>query len=104
MTLFDQLPNVRPSDPQTSKDAAESMKPALSTQRRSVLSYVIAKGSDGATAYEIAVSLGAQQNVISRRLTDLVQLGLAEPNGRLRPGATGRNGLVFVVTPKGREA
>jgi len=91
---------ARRTDPLTSHAAARSMKPdALSKQRTAVLNVVRALYGtpyDGATAWDCARSIGAQQSVMARRLLDLEELGYVRRTTRTRPGSSGRALIVWV--------
>ena len=101
-TLFDDQLRVRASDPDTSRAAAESIKPVLGAECSRVLAAVESRGSMGATAYEALLVLERdgrrrQQSVVSRRLTDLRDAGLLRDSGCRRPGMTGRWLIVWSV-------
>jgi hypothetical protein len=49
----------------------------------------------GATAWEVADDLVAQQNCVSRRLRDLADDGRVVATGRTRPGRTRRELIVW---------
>lgn len=78
------------------------MKPdVLSKQRGQVLDVVKAfMGTpyDGATAWDCARSIGAQQSVCARRLDDLEELGLVTRTSRTRPGSSNRELIVWAAT------
>jgi hypothetical protein len=91
----------RKRDRATSQAAARSMEGEhLTDQQRQVLE-VVSRAWIGATAYECAVELGFQQSVMSRRIKDLIELGLARYDGEERPGGSGRMCSVAVCTERG---
>lgn len=102
------LPLVRTTDPETSHAAAASIVPGLSTQRAQVLALIQQVdgiySDGGATAYEVAARSEIQQSVVARRMTDLHQLGLVRDSGRTRPGSSGRQLIIWMLTEAGRKA
>lgn len=95
----------RADGPQTSRDAGRSMSGAvLRDQQRLVLGAVAHLGT--ATAWEVhskACNL-VQQSVISKRLGELVALGMVRPTGATRPGSSQRSQIVYEVTEAGSAA
>ena len=77
--------SARATDPQTSKDAAESIDP--SGQHKAILSalHILRTG----TRDEIAAKSGLTQYQVGRRLSELWIAGLILPDGT-RPGESGR--------------
>lgn len=108
LSLFDDLtdgygPLVRTTDPQTAHDAADSMVPLLPAQRSRVLVTVARSGSLGITAYDVAVELGNQQSVMSKRLSELHAVGLVDKADWTRTGVSGRQLTVYVINQRGRD-
>ena len=108
LSLFDDLvdgygPNVRHTDPQTAHDAADSVQAHLPGQRSRVLVEVARGGHIGVTAYDMAVALGNQQSVMSKRLSELHDHGLVDKAPFTRTGVTGRQLTVYVVNDHGRD-
>lgn len=109
LTLFGD-PTARATDPDTSRDAAESMKPYAGDECRRVLTAIVAietYGGEGATAHDIVMRLAysgraPQQNCVARRCTDLRAAGLIEDTGDRRPGGSGRPLIVWHTTDEGR--
>lgn len=104
LTLFD-LTHSRPTDPDTSKDAAVSVLPAAKRQCAEVLDAVCRLDPQGATAYEVLTFLERdgrrrQQSVVARRLSDLRDVGLIVDSGERRRGMTGRDLIVWKVVPR----
>lgn len=101
LTLFE-LGHSRPTDPQTSRDAAASIAPVVNVECARVYDAVRDLGGS-ATAYEVTVRLrmagiDRQQNCVVRRLRDLANNGLLRDTGRTRPGATNRQLIVWEVS------
>lgn len=99
-TLFE-LGHSRPTDPQTSKDAAVSMLPAAKRECALVLETVRARNGQ-ATAWEVRCDLATRgyerdQNCIARRLTDLRDEGLIEDSGQRRTGRSNRLQIVWRI-------
>lgn len=63
-------PRARRSDPQTSRQAAERIKPKLRAQQETVLAAI--RRWPGSTAVELANAAGLDRYVVSRRLPELV--------------------------------
>lgn len=100
----------RVDDPDTSRDAAESVRPHLSELQAEVLA-VIARWHRGATSFDVRRELqdrrpNFERNSIARRITTLVELGLVEDSGdrRCPTGVPGAMSRVYRVTDAGREA
>lgn len=89
---------ARRDDPPTSHAAARSMKPDVLSKQRTAVLNVVKAYPHGATAYDVHGSLGIQQSVAARRLTDLHELGLIFDTGRTRPGSTNRELIVWEPT------
>lgn len=110
MSLFDAIEHVRATDPDTSRDAALSIRECVGDQCRLVLTSLLEaerRSGRGATAHEIVMRLAytgraPQQSVVARRLTDLRNAGLIEDTGERRPGGSGRNLIVWASTTEGR--
>lgn len=108
LTLFDDLvddygPTVRTTDPQTAQAAADSVQAALPRQRARVLVEVARGGNLGVTAYDVAVALGNQQSVMSKRLSELHSVGLVDKAEFIRAGVTGRQLTVYLINGRGRD-
>ena len=95
----------RSTDPQTSHDAGRSLFGSiLRDQQRLVLGAVAHLGT--ATAWEVhsKVCTLVQQNVVAKRLGELVTLGMVRPTGATRPGSSQRQQIVYEATDAGRSA
>lgn len=95
----------RSTDPRTSHVAGRTLFGSiLRDQQRLVLGAVAHLGT--ATAWEVhsKVCTLVQQNVVAKRLGELVELGMVRPTGATRPGSSHRNQTVYEVTEAGRAA
>jgi predicted ArsR family transcriptional regulator len=91
--LLDWVPYVRGSD--TSRDAAESMRPHVSELEREILEFVRSDG--GATCDEVEDCMGIAHQTASARLKGLADKGLIKDSGARRPTRSGRAARVYVV-------
>lgn len=96
--------HARNSDPDTSKEAADSMRSVLNFECHQVLEVVKAFGPGGITAYGVSMALAArgihrQQNCVARRLSDLRDAGFIEDSGERRPGSSNRLLTVWRMVP-----
>ena len=92
--LLDWVPYVRGSD--TSRDAAESMRPHVSRIERDVLAFVTLWGD--ATCDEVEFGMGLAHQTASARLRGLVLKGWIKDKGTTRPTSSGRAARVYVAT------
>lgn len=96
----------RQSDPWTSRDAGRSMAgDVLPAQQELVLRGF---GHIDSTAYEVWLRLQdnpscPKENVISRRMGELRDVGYLRLTGKTRPGSSRRAQQVHELTEKGRE-
>ena len=94
------MPHARLSDPQTSVEAAKSVKHVTSTQS-AIRSLLVNEMTDEElfVAYSKAVTKGlaplASPSGVRSRRAELVVLGLVEDTGRKRKLASGRNAIVW---------
>lgn len=94
-TLFDDVPpNVRASDPDTSRAAATLSPLRRSTDRYRALETLQAH-PEGLTDYELADLMGRQQNSAGKRRGELVVLGYVRDSGRRRPAPSGSKAIVW---------
>lgn len=95
-TLFDAPATrgaSRRTDPQTSRDAGRSMSGDVLRQQQALV--LRGLGHIDCTAYEVWLRLQDEpsrpkENVISKRLGELVDAGMVEPTGSTRPGSSHR--------------
>lgn len=93
-------PRARNTDPRTSAAAERSLSPGRQAQQTArVIDALDALVCEGATRDELARLLAwtGDRSVLSRRITDVVQAGQAVDSGRTRPGASGRQQVVWVT-------
>jgi predicted ArsR family transcriptional regulator len=91
---------ARSADPGTSWIAAAKAK------RRKPTALLVALGGlahEPATADQLAARTGQHLSTVSRRLTDLGRLGLAETTGKVQPSSTGALARVWQITNYGRQ-
>lgn len=95
-------PAARVTDGATPWAAARSLDPERVGQQCFAALRVIARyGDEGTTVHTVATALGRESGRVARRVTDLVERGLAEPTGDERRVATGRLQRVVRATPAG---
>ena len=93
---------VRASDPQTSKDAARTVK--AGTQRARVL-LALADCVLGLNGWEASIACDISRvHAATTRMEELEALGFAHRDGSTRPTDTNCQALVFFATAEGVEA
>lgn len=103
-------PMSRNTDPQTSHDAAERMKPLSGPDRIAVLKEYGLHVILGLTDYELAARMNRQQNSVGKRRGELRDAGLLvsaiDPEGKVmkRPAPSGSGSMVWVITARGLTA
>jgi predicted transcriptional regulator len=98
--LFDIEPLARRTDPETSHEAAERMKPLAPRDRLAVLLAHWTK-PDGMTDFELAASLGRQQTSVGKRRGELRDAGLITDAEIRRKSPSGSTAIVWRITAKG---
>jgi hypothetical protein len=88
-------PHVAGSD--TSRAAAESLRPHLAGLNARVYAAVESAGEDGRTCDEVEVLMDGRHQTISSRIRHLVQIGCLVDSGRRRRTRSGRTARVYVV-------
>jgi hypothetical protein len=93
----------RASDPETSHEAAQASLPGWMTHAMQILPAFL---DADLNAYEASVKSGMIDRSACpwHRVSDLKRLGLIEPTGEKRRGATDRMQMVHRITDKGRSA
>jgi len=100
---FDDRPGLVRRDHQlTAKLAALDVLPRSGTQRRRVFDELWRAGPFGRTRDELATRLLMSQNTVRPRVKELIDGGLVEPSGQLRPSSMGHPAEVLVLTETGR--
>ncbi len=94
---------ARASDPETSREAAQGSLPGWMTHAMQILPAFL---HADLPAYEASVKSGMIDRSACpwHRVSDLKRLGLIEPTGEKRKGATDRMQMVHRITEKGRAA
>jgi hypothetical protein len=92
------LPNVRATDPETSRAAAEDNAPRAPRHRDLALKVLRAHPS-GLTDFELAVMTGISQTSIGKRRGELRDIGVVEDSGVRRPSPSGSSAIVWRVVP-----
>ena len=94
---------ARRNDPETSREAAEGSLPGWMSHAMQILPAFL---HADLTAYEASVKSGIIEISACpwHRVSDLKRLGLIEPTGKKRKGATDRMQMVHRITDKGRAA
>ena len=83
------FPRVRKEDPETSHQAAESIKPVVNKHYKVILDCLEAHGALGKDG--IARHSGLDPNQVARRLNELSNMGFIELTGRTVKSKSGRN-------------
>ena len=95
-SLFDRYPNAPGySNPTTSKDAAESVKPTASAIRVRILAELQVRGSTGATCDELEQAMDLSHQTASARLREMALKGAIVDSGNKRSTRSGRAAIVW---------
>jgi DNA-binding IclR family transcriptional regulator len=89
------MPKARRTDPQTSHEAAASMRRAATAQAATVLGAL--KRLRKAGAEQISELCNLPAYTVRKRLPELFEAGLAEPTGNTRKTLSGRSERVWRV-------
>ena len=92
-----EIARARTSDPDTSHDAATSMKTHALVQCELVEKFVIARGEYGATADEVDAGLGWRPTTAGRRMTNCVERKTLVKTKRKRKTRGKRDAYVYVA-------
>lgn len=92
---FDSPPKPPHSGSETSRAAAESIKPNAGTLRAMVLEFIEAQGERGATDDEIQRALGMEGNTERPRRQELEKMGLIWATDKTRETSSGRQATVW---------
>jgi hypothetical protein len=103
-----EVPRAPAADPPTSSatpidtraEAAKSIAPLATNQRRRVFEFVTGRGPHGATDPEISSGTGLDGNTVRPRRGELVDSGHVVDSGRTRKTKSGRPAHVWVATGK----
>jgi predicted ArsR family transcriptional regulator len=88
-------PQSRHGDPETSKDAASSMRKGAAVQRDQIVNALHAHGP--MNHWQIDNRLGFQHPTAARRMRELIRSGRVVDTGRTSPTGTGRGATVYDV-------
>lgn len=88
-------PLARTSDPETSKDAARSMRKDMAVQRDQIVTALKIMGP--MNYWELDNMLGWHHPTAARRMRELIRKGLVYDTGRTSPTGTGRGATVYDV-------
>ena len=104
-TLFDWSPppNVRTTDPDTSRKAAERTPSLRAHDRRSAL-LALRDHPEGLTDFELGDLIDRQQTSAGKRRGELRDLGLVRDSGARRASPSGSSAIVWQITEAGKEA
>jgi predicted transcriptional regulator len=83
------FPRVRASDPVTSFEAAESIKPVAAEHHRIILECLIEYGALGKDGISAKTKLDGNQ--VARRLNEMQKIGLIHLTGKTVKSNSGRN-------------
>ena len=81
----------------TSREAADSMKPTAATLREAVFNYLFGRGGDGATDEEVQDDLNMPGNTERPRRRELQEAGKVRDSGMRRATKTGRQAVVWTT-------
>lgn len=87
--LFPEFPRVRSTDPVTSFEAAEAIKPVVSAHHQIILECLQTYGALGKDGISALTNLDGNQ--VARRLNEMKVLGLINLTGKTVKSNSGRN-------------
>ncbi len=102
-TLFNVTPpppDPPHSGPETSRAAADAIKPHAGLLRERVYRFIAGRGPHGATDPEAAAVLGLQPDTARARRVELRDAGCLVDSGQRRMTPSGRAATVWVATDK----
>jgi hypothetical protein len=99
MPLFERAPDppAHHNAPETSREAAERIRPKAETLRAAVLGYLVGRGKQGATDEEIQDGLCMSPNTERPRRQELEHMGFVERTQDRRLTRSGRPAVVWVA-------
>jgi hypothetical protein len=92
--LLDWVPYVRGSD--TSRDAAESMRPHVTPLQQKVRDYLLEHGPSTDEEMQAGIPMGA--NTQRPRRVELVAKGYVVDSGKTRTGTSGKQAVIWKAT------
>ena len=87
--MFPNFPRVRNTDPVTSFEAAEAIKPVVSKHYQIILECLQAHGALGKDGISSLTNLDGNQ--VARRLNEMQKIGLIQLTGKTVKSNSGRN-------------
>lgn len=81
----------------TSREAAEAMKPTAATLRDKALRAIGAAGLNGLTSEELAAVIGVERVSIQPRTSELRELEKIEDSGQRRRNGSGKRAIVWII-------
>jgi hypothetical protein len=93
------IPSHRNAPPGTSDEAARRIAPAVTGQRRTLLSLLIDAGPLGLTDAELETLSGFRSSTVTPRRGELRRLRLIVDSGVRRPTPRGRMAAVWTAVP-----
>lgn len=101
--LFTPIAHARRSDPDTSREAANDISPALREIQRTVLRFAAMCGVRGFTDPELSDYFDTTSSTYRTRRSELVAMGMVEDTGeRVAIGPKGRRHAIWRITAKGQ--
>jgi len=101
---YPKRPTAKAGSPETAFEAAESVAEVAKTREAKALVLILANGSRGCTADEVADTYEWERYSSRPRLSTLKARGEIVDSGLRRKGASGRNQVVWVVPEYGPPA
>jgi hypothetical protein len=92
---YPDAPGARRTD--TSRDAADAIKPDAIWLRMMVMTHITAAGANGLTADEAAAKMDKSILSIRPRCSELLKQGKIRDSGQRRRNASGRSAIVWVL-------
>ena len=86
----------RKHDPDTSKEAAQSVIESLTLLQEDVLAYAWDRGLEGFTDEQLSREFNCYGSTYRSRRAELTKLGKIVPTDRRRKMASGRNAVVWI--------
>jgi len=95
-------PTAHIANPETSHEAAESMRQAAPSVRQRIMQVIKDSGLHGATDDEIEQITGLRHQTASAARRSLSKVGHVVDSGERRKTSSGRNAIVWIKNPYAR--
>lgn len=95
MNLLYHGKQARRTDPETSRDAADSIADVRAILRRRVEAFARSRGASGFTDYEMGTALGNHGSGLRTRRNELTKEGIIVPTDERRTLPSGRRAVVW---------